>query len=351
MYELEQRQPTAPAAQEGPQEAPDLTTLLGIVQAAQDDGGDGYGDYNPPAPEQPIPPDLRAKPTQAALPVPRVRDRGLDYSYEIAQIEPIIKGLVRFGKCLDRYDNPDKGTSYATPELDRLWDNQGNWIGLFSRGTTAYHLERFIQEFLIDYSPRKAALRAGFCVDKPEAAVGVGGALRRTLAKQIRLRADNIALKCGVTAEKIMQELANIAFCNVGDFVNDDNYIKPLNTLSRQQTAAIKEIKVKGLYAGKGDDKYQIGDEVSLKFHDKLTAVELLGRHTKTLDIGKGKDDEDTGPAGGSQVNIMLYCDKVPTDAIMGPNSGQPHLAPPEPRGEIVADYSVDPADYSGGPA
>jgi phage terminase small subunit len=106
-----------------------------------------------------------------------------------------------------------------------------------------------------------------------------------------------------VTAEKIIQELANIAFSNATDIasiiekqgerkVRDEDgeiigtekykyYVvepKPTADLAEDKKAAIAELK---------ETRYGIG----IKQHDKLKALELLGKHLKLFD---GEEDSKT---------------------------------------------------------
>jgi phage terminase small subunit len=74
-----------------------------------------------------------------------------------------------------------------------------------------------------------------------------------------------------VTADMVIAELAKIGFHNVQDFVNGGNSILELKHLDANKTAAISAVKT----TLKAD-----GDLVSeVKFHDKIAALEKLGRH------------------------------------------------------------------------
>jgi len=72
-----------------------------------------------------------------------------------------------------------------------------------------------------------------------------------------------------VTQDKVVNELANIAFADISSFLKvENNQVEVFDTdsIQHEMLAAIAEIK-EGNYG------------ISIKLHDKLKALELLGRH------------------------------------------------------------------------
>ena len=81
--------------------------------------------------------------------------------------------------------------------------------------------------------------------------------------------------RTGVTADRVVMELAKVAFVNAGDVIDaDDATLNPDAT--PEDLAAIQSIKVKTF----GDD----GVEREIRLADKLKALELLGRHLGLFD-------------------------------------------------------------------
>lgn len=102
-----------------------------------------------------------------------------------------------------------------------------------------------------------------------------------------------------VTAEKVLQELAIIAFANVQDYVKvDDNGIPmpDFSKVTRRQFAAIGEVKFEDIESGA-----RVGKRVTFKLLDKKGALVDLGRH-----LGLFKDDK---PQAGNTVNINVISD------------------------------------------
>lgn len=127
----------------------------------------------------------------------------------------------------------------------------------------------FVEEYLLDLNATQAAIRAGY---SPETAGAIGAenlkkpqiqnAIARAMAERSR--------RTGVNAERVVLELAKIAFANAGDLIDaQDATVR--DGASREDLAAIQSIKVKDM----GD----MGIEREVRLADKLKALELLGRH------------------------------------------------------------------------
>lgn len=131
--------------------------------------------------------------------------------------------------------------------------------------------KRFCEEYMIDLNATQAAIRAGYSA---KTANEQGAQLLAKLS--IRARID-VALaeqskRTGVTADRVVRELAKVAFVNSQDVIDFDSAtIK--SDAARDDTAAISSVKVKTIPMPDGD-----GVEREIKMADKLKALELLGR-------------------------------------------------------------------------
>jgi len=131
--------------------------------------------------------------------------------------------------------------------------------------------KRFCEEYLIDLNATQAAIRAGY---SPKTAKDIGA---ENLAKpNIRARIDEAlaarSCRTGVNADRVIRELARIAFVNPPNVVDTKN-ATVLEGASEDDTAAIASVKVK-IVQGDFDSV-----EREVKFADKLKALELLGKH------------------------------------------------------------------------
>jgi phage terminase small subunit len=128
----------------------------------------------------------------------------------------------------------------------------------------------FVQEYLVDLNATQAAIRAGY---SEATAYSQGQRLLKNveIANMIDEAMKERGDRTQVTADMVIAELAKVAFHNVQDFVNGGNSILELKHLDREKVAAVSAVKT----TMKAD-----GDLVSeVKFHDKIAALEKLGRH------------------------------------------------------------------------
>lgn len=130
----------------------------------------------------------------------------------------------------------------------------------------------FAQEYLIDLNATQAAIRAGY---SPKNADQIGSQLlgKTSVAAEIRKRMAERSKRTGVTADRVVRELAKIGFVNAADVIDDkDATLK--RTATRDDTACVQSVKVKTMYTDKGRMV-----EREVKLADKTKALELLGRH------------------------------------------------------------------------
>lgn len=132
--------------------------------------------------------------------------------------------------------------------------------------------QRFIEEYLIDLNATQAAIRAGY---SPKTAKEIGS---ENLSKpNIRARIEQAmaerSKRTGINQDRVLRELARIAFVNAADVINFDS-ATIAEGASEDDTAAIASVKVKTIPTDAGE-----GVEREIRMCDKLKALELLGKH------------------------------------------------------------------------
>mgnify|MGYP001282556983 FL=1 len=132
--------------------------------------------------------------------------------------------------------------------------------------------KRFCEEYLVDLNATQAAIRAGY---SPDTAYSIGA---ENLKKpEIRARIDKAmaerSKRTGVNAERVLRELAKIAFVNAPDVIDLDKAVV-LDSATPDDTAAISGVKVKRSITDSGETI-----EREIKLADKIKALELLGKH------------------------------------------------------------------------
>lgn len=144
--------------------------------------------------------------------------------------------------------------------------------------------KRFCEEYMIDLNATQAAIRAGY---SPKTAQQQSTRLLSNVLVQNRiaqLQAEQ-SRRTGVSADRVVRELAKIAFVNAVDLIDPETASVKLDA-SRDDLAAVQSVKVKTF----GED----GLEHEVKLADKLRALELLGKH---LGVFKESPDDPAADA------------------------------------------------------
>jgi phage terminase small subunit len=181
----------------------------------------------------------------------------------------------------------------------------------------------FVSEYLIDKNATAAYLRAGYKAKGTSAGVRAS-----TLLDNVKVRAaidkklTAILERVEITPERILQELAAIAFADTTDFVQivqhktykkniheeyvlDENFeriptyyetvdLKPTDQLTKFQRKAIKTIK-------------QGKEGIEITLHDKKGALELLGRNAKLF-----TDKTELSGPDGEQLQVVFNIPRPP---------------------------------------
>ena len=143
--------------------------------------------------------------------------------------------------------------------------------------------KRFVGEYLIDLDPERAAVAAGYSrtvartkayqwVSRSQHKPHVFAAVHKAMEKR--------AAKLNMSAERVLKELALVAFSNMADYIGHkkgDVYVD-LSNLTREQATAIQEITVDEYTGGRGKRGRQV-KRTRFKLADQLRALELLGKH------------------------------------------------------------------------
>lgn len=139
---------------------------------------------------------------------------------------------------------------------------------------------KFLNHYLKHGNATKAAISAGYSEES-------AGQIGHTLLKNVEIAqaVEKALKKLEITAENILGEIAKLAFSNMADFVEpnaDGTQLVPsFLDLTREQMAAIQEIKVDESGGGAGDGKRERIQRTTFKLADKGLNLERLGRHLK----------------------------------------------------------------------
>ncbi len=155
--------------------------------------------------------------------------------------------------------------------------------------------QRFVEEYLIDLNATQAAIRAGYSA-KRASEIGHQLLQKTTVAAAVDKALAIRSRRTGINQERILLELARIALVNASDVINMDEATVD-DGAAREDTAAIASVRVKVIPTKGGNIT-----EREVKLHDKLKALELLGKH-----LGMFKDRVDVSV----DVNLAELLEKV----------------------------------------
>lgn len=136
--------------------------------------------------------------------------------------------------------------------------------------------ERFVAEYLIDLNATQAYIRAGY--SESGAAQAAEKLLRNAeITAAVEAGRAKLMAKTNITAERVLQEMGRLAFSDVRNLFNADGSLKPLHTLTPEDSACIAglEVIIKNAEAGDGHmDKVH-----KIKVWDKSKNLENLAKH------------------------------------------------------------------------
>lgn len=141
---------------------------------------------------------------------------------------------------------------------------------------------RFVEEYLIDLNATQAAIRAGYSPDTAEQ-IGYQLLQKTSVLNEISKAMAERSKRIGVNQDRIVLELAKLAFVNMTDIVDKKGEIK--DTATADDLSCIESIKYKHSDTDSGSSV-----EREVKIGSKIKALELLGKH---LGMWNDKVDEN----------------------------------------------------------
>lgn len=135
--------------------------------------------------------------------------------------------------------------------------------------------QRFCDEYLIDLNATQAAIRAGYSVktaNEQGSQLLAKLSIQEVIGKEMAERSK----RTGINQDRVVLELAKLAFVNIADVVDlDEATVK--KSATDEDLACIQSVKIK---------PSEFGAEREIKLYDKKASLELLGRH-----LGMFKDN------------------------------------------------------------
>ena len=148
-----------------------------------------------------------------------------------------------------------------------------------SKSLPAKHrIERFCQEYCIDSNATRSATAAGYSA---KSACPQGSRLLRNgkVSKRIAEIQAEIATRNNVTVDRVLKEMARIAFFDPRAMFLEDGTPKAITELDDDTAAAIAGLEVEERFEGRGANRKLVGTIKKYKVSDKGTALSNLARH------------------------------------------------------------------------
>ena len=157
---------------------------------------------------------------------------------------------------------------------------------------------RFVDEYLVDFNGTQAAIRAGYS-EKTAAATAARLLRNVNIQAEISRRQKDLQRRTEVTQDRVVKELARIAFANIADYLHvetqtrtkDDGTEVTYQTVMFNETQELSADQRAALAVVK-----QSVNGFELKLHDKIKALELLGRHIGMFNDKLSLSGADGGP-------------------------------------------------------
>jgi len=170
----------------------------------------------------------------------------------------------------------------------------------------------FVAEFLIDLNAAQAAIRAGYCKSSA-ARIGAKHLRKPEVAQAVAAAIAARAMRTGVTADRVVTELARIGFADIRKIVHwRTSKVSEEEKPDGDDVLVVKTIvtnTVELIGAGDIDDdtaaaiaeiSQGTNGSVKVKMHDKRAALVELGRH---LGMFKDKAEAKDAPAAKPEVS------------------------------------------------
>lgn len=130
---------------------------------------------------------------------------------------------------------------------------------------------RFVEEYLVDLNATQAAIRAGYSF-KTANEQGSQLLAKLSIQQEISERMAERSKRTGINQDRVVLELAKIAFVKITDVVDEECRIR--DDAADDDLACIEGVKYKQSSSDTG-----FSTEREVKLSPKLKALELLGKH------------------------------------------------------------------------
>jgi len=145
--------------------------------------------------------------------------------------------------------------------------------------------EMFCQEYLVQLNATKSAIQAGYS-EQTAHSIGHENLSKPEIKARIKQLQESRMEQLKQGHMTILNEIYNNATSNMGDYIDIEEgggvIARPLDQLSRAQTAAIRKVKTKRVIRESANGEFTIMDDTTeYELHSKDKALEMAGKYLK----------------------------------------------------------------------
>jgi phage terminase small subunit len=140
--------------------------------------------------------------------------------------------------------------------------------------------EIFVAEYCVRLDAKAAAIKAGYSKKTAESQ-GCQLLKNPKVAAAIAKKVGKVCGKLEISQERVLQEIAKLAFFDPRKLFESDGSPKQLHELDDETAMAVAGFEFIELFEGTGDEKHAYGLLKKYKLTDKRASLELLGRYLK----------------------------------------------------------------------
>lgn len=132
----------------------------------------------------------------------------------------------------------------------------------------------FCKEYLVDLNATQAAIRAGYSTESARQ-IATENLSKPSIQEEVQRLMEKRSQRTNITADRVLKELARIAFSdpkNVMAWNGETMVVKDSEQLSDDDAACVSEVS---------STTTKEGGSIKLKMHDKIAALDKLGKHLK----------------------------------------------------------------------
>lgn len=164
---------------------------------------------------------------------------------------------------------------------------------------------RFCEEYLVDLNATQAAVRAGYS-EKSAKVIGSENLTKPDIQEYIQNKQKVIQQKLDVTQERVLQEYARLAFFDIRKIYTEKNSLIDVRTMDDDSAAAVAGIEVFEEFSGYGETREHIGNTMKVKIHNKVAALDALGRHLGLFEKDNKQGQQIIVPMNDQQVDKVI---------------------------------------------